>query len=166
MGTCINHPDRETPYLCMKHQLYLCEACLECRDPKIYCKHRSACPIWFMGKRKESWEADDRQAAAAEIHVASCSGKSQGLCAGLPEPDYRRCFGAKKLTHCKGAVYADFTTLLREAGMDFSMGDHMIITGGLGQYLNIEKAVTSVLFDTGIHERLNKLSLEQKKSDK
>lgn len=72
----------------------------------------------------------------------------------------------KNLIHCKGAVNAGFTTLLREAGMDFSMGDRMIITGGLGLYLNIEKAVTIVLFDTGIHERLNKLSLEQKKSDK
>ena len=106
MGTCINHPDRETPYICMKHQIYLCEECLECRDPKIYCKHRSACPIWFMSKRKVGWEAEDRQATAthtltflpdgrtvsvpagstlleaaqaAEIHVnASCSGK--GAC--------------------------------------------------------------------------------------
>ena len=72
----------------------------------------------------------------------------------------------KNLIHCKDAVYAGFTTLPREAGMDFCIGDRMIITGGLGQYLNIEKAVTIVLFDTGIHERLNKLSLEQKKSDK
>ena len=62
MGMCINHPDRETPYICMKHQIYLCEDCLECRDPKIYCKHRSACPIWFMSKRKAGWEAEDRQA--------------------------------------------------------------------------------------------------------
>jgi uncharacterized 2Fe-2S/4Fe-4S cluster protein (DUF4445 family) len=29
-----------------------------------------------------------------------------------------------------------------EAGMDFSMVDRIIITGGFGQYLNIEKAVT------------------------
>jgi hypothetical protein len=63
MGTCINHPDRETPYICMKHQIYLCEACLECRDPKIYCKHRSACPIWFMSKRKMGWDAEDKQEA-------------------------------------------------------------------------------------------------------
>ena len=103
MGMCINHPDRETPYICMKHQIYLCEECLECRDPKIYCKHRSACTIWFMGKHKEGWEAEDRQKAsthtvtclpdgqtvsvpddstlleatqAADVHVnASCSGK-------------------------------------------------------------------------------------------
>ena len=48
----------------------------------------------------------------------------------------------KNLVYSKGAVYAGFTTLLGEAGMDFSMVDRMIITGGFGQYLNIEKAVT------------------------
>ena len=71
MGTCINHPDRETPYICLKHQIYLCEACLECRDPKIYCKHRSACPIWFMSKRKENWDAENKQEAAAVTHTIS-----------------------------------------------------------------------------------------------
>ncbi len=71
MGTCINHPDRETPYICMKHQIYLCEECLECRDPKIYCKHRSACPIWFMSKRKEGWEAEDRQMEADATHTVT-----------------------------------------------------------------------------------------------
>jgi uncharacterized 2Fe-2S/4Fe-4S cluster protein (DUF4445 family) len=48
----------------------------------------------------------------------------------------------ENLIYSKGAVYAGFTTLLNEAGMDFSMVDRMIITGGFGQYLNIEKAVT------------------------
>jgi uncharacterized 2Fe-2S/4Fe-4S cluster protein (DUF4445 family) len=48
----------------------------------------------------------------------------------------------KNLIYSKGAVYAGFTTLLGEAGMDFSMVDRIIITGGFGQYLNIEKAVT------------------------
>jgi len=41
----------------------------------------------------------------------------------------------------KGAVYAGFVVLLNQAGIDFSMIDQMIITGGFGQYLNIEKAV-------------------------
>ncbi len=51
MGKCINHPDRETSFMCMKHNLYLCEECLKCRDPKIHCKFRPSCPIWFMEKR-------------------------------------------------------------------------------------------------------------------
>ncbi|MBT4363123.1 MAG: DUF4445 domain-containing protein, partial [Desulfobacteraceae bacterium] len=41
----------------------------------------------------------------------------------------------------KGAVYAGFTVLLNQAGMDFSMVERIIITGGFGQFLDIEKAV-------------------------
>lgn len=41
----------------------------------------------------------------------------------------------------KGAVYAGFTTLLGAAGRDFGMVDRLIISGGFGQYLNVEKAV-------------------------
>jgi len=41
---------------------------LECRDPNIYCKFRSSCPIWFMGKRKEGWEAEDAERTAAATH--------------------------------------------------------------------------------------------------
>ncbi len=51
MGKCVNHPEIETRYLCMKHQIYLCEECLECRDPDIYCKYRSSCPIYFISEK-------------------------------------------------------------------------------------------------------------------
>ena len=51
MGKCVNHPDRETGYICMKHNIYLCEDCLECRDPDIYCKFRPSCPIHFITKK-------------------------------------------------------------------------------------------------------------------
>ena len=51
MGYCINHPEIETHYLCMKHNIYLCEDCLECRDPDIYCKFRPSCPIHFISKK-------------------------------------------------------------------------------------------------------------------
>ncbi len=50
MGPCVNHPDRKTPYRCMKHEIYMCEDCMHCRDPEIYCKFRSSCPIHFMDK--------------------------------------------------------------------------------------------------------------------
>ncbi len=69
MGKCIHHPERETSYLCMKHQIYLCEECLHCTDSKLYCKHRPSCPIWFMSKRNENWDAEDRPAAAAACKV-------------------------------------------------------------------------------------------------
>jgi len=51
MGKCVNHPDRETHFVCLKHNVYMCCDCLHCRDPKIHCKFRSSCPIWFMEKR-------------------------------------------------------------------------------------------------------------------
>ncbi len=51
MGRCINHPDRETNYLCKKHNIYLCDECLKCPDPDIYCKHRASCPIYFMSQK-------------------------------------------------------------------------------------------------------------------
>jgi hypothetical protein len=34
----------------MKHELYMCEECLHCRDPEIYCKFRPSCAIHFMEK--------------------------------------------------------------------------------------------------------------------
>jgi hypothetical protein len=32
----------------------MCENRLRCRDPEIYCKHRSACTIHFLTRRKGS----------------------------------------------------------------------------------------------------------------
>jgi hypothetical protein len=29
----------------------MCEACLDCRDPDIYCKFREACTIWFLTQK-------------------------------------------------------------------------------------------------------------------
>jgi uncharacterized 2Fe-2S/4Fe-4S cluster protein (DUF4445 family) len=42
----------------------------------------------------------------------------------------------------KAAVYAGFTTLLHQAGLDFGDVDRIWISGGFGQYLDIEKAVS------------------------
>ena len=56
---CVNHPDRETSYVCMKHEIYMCEDCMECRDPDIYCKFRSSCPIHFITKRKGNLDEKD-----------------------------------------------------------------------------------------------------------
>ena len=58
MTFCINHPDIETRFACMKHDIYLCEDCLQCRDPDIYCKFRTSCPIWFLTKRKGNLDED------------------------------------------------------------------------------------------------------------
>lgn len=54
MPPCVNHPDRETSNVCTKHNIYMCEDCMHCRDPEIYCKFRSSCPIHFLTKRKKN----------------------------------------------------------------------------------------------------------------
>ncbi len=51
MGKCINHPDRETAYICLKHNIYLCEECLKCQDVDLYCKFRPSCPIYFIAEK-------------------------------------------------------------------------------------------------------------------
>lgn len=81
MGQCACHPEIETSFLCMKHNKYLCEECLKCQDPALYCKFRSSCPVWFMEKRQKRREAEEKSASAG-VHInASCSGKgSCGKC--------------------------------------------------------------------------------------
>ncbi|MDM8517073.1 ASKHA domain-containing protein [Desulfobacterales bacterium HSG16] len=64
MGKCVNHPDRETSFICMKHEVYMCDECAHCRDPEIYCKFRSSCPIWFMHKEKKRLERKQEELAA------------------------------------------------------------------------------------------------------
>ncbi|RLF98627.1 MAG: ferredoxin, partial [Candidatus Wolframiiraptor sp.] len=48
----------------------------------------------------------------------------------------------ENIIRSKGAIYAGFTVLLKQAGMDFSMVDRVWIAGGFGRYLDIEKAIT------------------------
>jgi len=108
MGKCARHPERETRFQCLKHGTWMCEECLGCRDPELYCKNRSACPIWFIEKRRKRLQKEEQAAAAlsscrvtfepsgkvvetqagsslleaataADVHLnASCNGK--GLC--------------------------------------------------------------------------------------
>jgi uncharacterized 2Fe-2S/4Fe-4S cluster protein (DUF4445 family) len=45
------------------------------------------------------------------------------------------------LMRSKAAIYAGFKILLKQADLDFSMIDQMIISGGFGQFLNIERTI-------------------------
>lgn len=56
MGRCIHHPDCRTDFKCAKHNVYLCRACLACKDPELYCKFRPSCVIAFMAKSGEKWD--------------------------------------------------------------------------------------------------------------
>jgi hypothetical protein len=50
---CVNHEERLTSYSCMKHGVYMCEECMHCTDPTIYCKYRQSCPIWYTDKENK-----------------------------------------------------------------------------------------------------------------
>ena len=73
MGKCIHHSDRETSFLCMKDNVYLCEECLECRNPNIYCKFRSSCPIWFMRKETDAWDKEKGRKKGLKRSGSSCA---------------------------------------------------------------------------------------------
>jgi hypothetical protein len=59
MAVCINHLERETSYQCVKYKIYLCDDCLKCKDPDIYCKFRTSCAIHFMSKKGFELEKKD-----------------------------------------------------------------------------------------------------------
>jgi uncharacterized 2Fe-2S/4Fe-4S cluster protein (DUF4445 family) len=95
MGKCACHPEKETSFMCMKHNLYLCDECLQCRDPNVYCKHRSACPIWFMQKRQESWDAEKQAEKEAVTHKV------------IFRPDYKQIVVPEGTTLLEAAQRAD-----------------------------------------------------------
>jgi len=59
LNCCTNHPEIETSYACLKHGIYMCAECLQCRDPQIYCKFRTACAIHFITERKGNLDGDE-----------------------------------------------------------------------------------------------------------
>lgn len=79
MGKCINHPDRETNYVCMKHGIYMCEECLKCRDPELYCKFRPSCPIWFMSKQRDGKGLGDDDVAAEKKFTVTFQPDNQSV---------------------------------------------------------------------------------------
>ncbi len=103
MGKCINHKDRETQYLCMKHQIYLCEECLKCKDPKIYCKYRSSCPIWFVSKYQNGLDGDKQEnLPASSVITFLPGGKIASVPLGSTLLDAARAADVHLNTSCNG----------------------------------------------------------------
>jgi hypothetical protein len=60
MSCCPDNNVEQTRYKCEKHQVYLCDACLKCKDPELYCKFRPSCMIHFLEKEKKNGQADTK----------------------------------------------------------------------------------------------------------
>ena len=54
MGKCINHQNKNADLKCLKYEVFMCDDCIQCRDPEIYCKFRASCVIWFMVTERQS----------------------------------------------------------------------------------------------------------------
>jgi hypothetical protein len=74
LGYCTNHPEKDTSYVCLKHDIYMCRDCLQCRDPQIYCKFRSACAIHFITKRKGN--LDNEESSPPQKSCGACGLKN------------------------------------------------------------------------------------------
>lgn len=48
------HHEMEPRYQCQKHLTMMCDACLKCKDPGLYCKFRPSCMIHFLEKEKKN----------------------------------------------------------------------------------------------------------------
>ncbi|MBW2145505.1 MAG: hypothetical protein JRI22_00640 [Deltaproteobacteria bacterium] len=55
---CKNHPEREAKLYCMKNTIGLCEECLSCQQPGVYCKFRTQCLIWEVVKHGAPWKEE------------------------------------------------------------------------------------------------------------
>ncbi len=181
MGFCAKHPERETDFYCMKDNIYMCEECLHCPNPRIYCKFRSACPIWFMAKEKESWSREEKEpetpetytvifqpdqvevelekgstlldaAKAADVRLnASCNGK--GVC------------GKCKLAVVSGEVKASSSPLLseQEKEKNYILACQAEVTGNVTVRIpeeTLEKKLKVAGMGMAVTEKLNGLVTE------
>ena len=61
MSDCCHNAGAGKPaYRCEKHRIEMCDACLRCKDPDLYCKFRSACMIHFMEKERSCDSGRDK----------------------------------------------------------------------------------------------------------
>lgn len=49
---CENTESDKQTYRCEKHRIDMCDECLRCKDPELYCKFRSSCMIHFLEKER------------------------------------------------------------------------------------------------------------------
>ena len=118
MGKCTCHPEKDTRFQCLKHGVWLCDECLSCRDPELYCKHRSACPIWFIEKRRRRQEKEEQAAAAVQrAHVRfEPEGKTADVPAGTTLLEAAESGGVHLNASCNGKGLCGKCKLVVESG--------------------------------------------------
>lgn len=55
---CYRHPDREAVGFCQRQNRHLCEECQKCQVPKLHCKFRDGCIVYFIWKEAEKEKAE------------------------------------------------------------------------------------------------------------
>jgi hypothetical protein len=53
MACCETFQDGMQHYNCEKHHIQMCDTCLKCKDPDLYCKFRPSCMIYFLEKERK-----------------------------------------------------------------------------------------------------------------
>ncbi len=131
MGQCACHPETETSFLCMKHNKYLCEECLKCQDPGLYCKFRPSCPVWFMEKRQKRWEAEEKRASAGEyLTVRFMPDDTQGqVTAGSTLLEAAAAAGVHINASCSGKGSCGKCKLIVESGKVASVSTPLLSEG-------------------------------------
>jgi hypothetical protein len=56
MNRCTNHPDREGRWRCVKNDVYFCDECMKCSNPRVHCRHRTSCVIWEIVRHGDQEE--------------------------------------------------------------------------------------------------------------
>ena len=62
MSCCEQDNSNRPHYKCEKHQIMMCDACLRCKDPELYCKFRPSCMIHFIEKERRNGTREARTA--------------------------------------------------------------------------------------------------------
>ncbi len=81
---CFRHKEETGKYYCAKYGRYLCEDCLACQDPTIYCKFRKMCMIWEI-IRFGTPEMQEKAAAALKKEKEIGDGEKKEDIKKIPE---------------------------------------------------------------------------------
>ncbi|MFH0974573.1 MAG: ASKHA domain-containing protein [Spirochaetota bacterium] len=68
-AVCFRHTDKPGKYFCSKYERYLCDECIACQDPNIYCKFRQMCFLWEIAKRGTPAMQDAAHSVKNEIRT-------------------------------------------------------------------------------------------------